>query len=103
MHYIKVHADTHEDIEEAARAANAKSCQSYPFNGRVVGVILLEVLSERQKLRNHPKVDILPHHSSPTDISQHANKLNLPKAKTARDIHEAVFQVHDLDYFDPDL
>lgn len=102
-HHVKVHADTHEQLKAAAAACGARKVMSFPFGGRVVGIIFIDALSQRQVLRKQDGIDVLPSQHSPADVGHHAKKMNLPNAKTARDIHVAVFGELDVDYFDPDL
>lgn len=103
MHRIKVHADTQDIVETAAHNANAQGYGTWVFGDRVVAIIFVDSLGQRQTLRHDPTIDILPNPNSIVDVSAHAAKMKLPNAKTARDIHAAVFNMLDLDDFDPDL
>jgi len=100
-HTIRVTASTPDAIAAAAAASNAISYQTFPAGQGFVGLVRVGSLSQRQILRQSG-AQIVPHFSSPSDISKHANTLGL-KAKTARDLHAAIFALIDVDEFDPDL
>lgn len=103
IHHVRVHADTAEAIKAAADAAGAHAYGTWAYQGRYVGIIYCVSLGQRQHIRhNHPDVHLFPAAHSTADVSHHANKLGI-NAKTARDIHAAVFSELDLDVFDPDL
>lgn len=100
-HIIFIHAPDYPTLVAAANAANASEWHSFVApSGRVIGVIH-EV--DRFAMRQQSTIKILPPHTSPTDITAHAQALGFPNTKTARELFAAVFTLTNADIFDPDL